>query len=206
MRRRGWEAGRSPYRVVVNQGADPLMPAAASRAQAMRRTLTANSPRIVDITMESLDATRYGSAALEDAFLGLMKAKYEGVQVDAIVAIGSFGLDFALKHRAELWSDAPIVYQVMSADPPVPEPRPPRVTGILAHPDAADALALARRLQPDAKRVAIVGGFGTGDRARVKRMLHAVASDEQGLEVVRLDHLSLADLRVAVAGFRATRS
>ncbi|HEY8245535.1 MAG TPA: ATP-binding protein [Casimicrobiaceae bacterium] len=175
------------------------MPAAASRAQALRRALTAHSPRIVDVTMESLDATRYGTPELEGAFLELMKAKYTGVQVDAIVAIGSFGLDFALKYRAELWSDAPIVYQVMSSDPPFGEPHPPRVTGILAYPEADESLALARRLQPDAKRIAIVAGFGAGDQARAKRMVDAVARDANGLEVVRLDHLPLAEVRAALA-------
>ena len=189
----------APFRVVVIQGADPLMPAASSRAQALRRTLTANSPRIVDVTMESLDTSRYGTPELEGAFLELMRAKYAGVHVDAIVAIGAFGLDFSLRNRAELWSDAPIVYEVMSSDPKLALPTPPRMTGILAHSDAPEALALARRLQPDARRIAIVAGFGAGDKARAKRMVDAVARDASGLEVVRLDHLPLNEVRAALA-------
>ena len=188
-----------PLRVVVIQGADPTMPATAARAQALRRALTASTPHIVDVTTESLDTTRYDGAALEGPFLELMKAKYADTHVDAIVAIGSFGLNFALQHRAALWSDAPIVYHVMSSDPPLAEPRPPRVTGVLAYPDAAEALALARRLQPDAKRIAIVAGHGAGDQARAKRMLEAAARDAKDLEVVRLDGLALADARSALA-------
>jgi signal transduction histidine kinase len=174
-----------PYRVVVIQGIDPLMPAPASRLQGLRRALTSHAPGIVDVTTESVDHSRFGGPDLDEAFLALMRAKYDRAPVDVIVAVGAFGLDFAVRHRAELWSDAPIVYHALDADT-LPRPLPPRVTGIATRPNGTDTLALARRLQPEARHVAIVSGTGAGEDARARRTSEAVRRQKPPLDVVRV--------------------
>jgi signal transduction histidine kinase len=186
-----------PYRVVVIQGSDPLMPAPAHRLQGMRRALAANGPGIVDVTTESLDNSRFGGPELEAAFLELMRAKYRRTPIDAIVAIGGFGLEFSLRHRAELWSDAPIVYHAFDSDRRL-HPVPPRVTAIASSTDVNETLELARRLQPDARRVVIVAGTGAGDEARARRTVEAVQRLAPPLEVVRVSG-TLEQLKRAVA-------
>ena len=178
-------AADHPYRVVVIQGSDPLMPAPASRLQGMRRALSAHAPGIVDVTTESIDNSRFGSPELEAAFLGLMRAKYANAPVDAIVALGAFGLDFAARHRAELWSDAPIVYHAFASDAR-DRPLPPRVTGVAPSAGAGDTLSLARRLQPDAKRVVIVAGTGLGEEARARKTVAAVRAVRPPLDAIRV--------------------
>ena len=186
-----------PYRVVVIQGVDPMMPATASRLQGLRRSLTANAPAIVDVTTESVDNSRFGGPELDAAFLALMRTKYGNTPVDAIVALGTFGLDFAARHRAELWSDAPIVYHTFTSDARQ-NALPPRTTGVTPRLDATDTFMLARKLQPDARRVVIVAGSGAGEEARSRLTAQVAAGARPALEVLRVSG-SLDEVKRALA-------
>ena len=191
-----------PYRVVVIQGFDAMLPVGVLRAQAMRRAITGASPSVVDIHTESIDQLRFNAEELEPAFVELLRAKYAHTRIDAIVAVADYGLDFALRHRAELWADVPVVFFAVTPEAIAGRSLPPGVTGITTRTEVADTLALARRLQPDARRVVVVAGASAGDMRRAARMVDIVARDAPDLQVVRLDGRSIAGLKSALAAVK----
>jgi signal transduction histidine kinase len=198
----GAPSPEGPYRIVVIQGSDAMLPIGVLRAQAMRRAITGSVPGVVDIHTESLDQLRFSAAELEPTFVDLLRVKYAQTKIDAIVAVGDYGLDFALRQRATLWSDAPVVFYAVPPEALVGRSLPPGVTGIVTRTEVADTLALARRLQPDAKRVVIAAGAAAGDMRRAARMADVVARDAPDLEVVRLDGKSIAGLKSALASVK----
>jgi len=86
------------------------MVALNGRDQAMRRALHDDTARLTDVYTEALDIGRFRGHDLEDAFLGLLRKKYAADTPDVILAGAPFALDFAVRHRTELWPEARIVF------------------------------------------------------------------------------------------------
>ena len=178
-------------RILVVQGIDPWLPGVVAQEQAMRHVLSQARGTTIEVLTELVESHYFPRTDLEPALLALLGEKYRDVAIDLIVAVGKPGLDFAARHRAQLWGDAPIVFVGVAPEHLRDRALPARTTGVQAAIDAAPTLALARRLQPDARRVVVVGGVAPTDQLRVQRAVDAAR--QQGLAVIRLDDLSLPD-------------
>jgi hypothetical protein len=133
-----------------------LLPAIVAADASFRSTITSSVGAPVDFRTEFLDLPATPRAAYERRLRDLLRLKYEGVQLDLIAVFAVRALRIALDYRAELAPHAPIVF--MAVDPiDLPE-LPPDVTGVLMNLDWMDTLGAALRLQPDTRRVVVVGG------------------------------------------------
>src|SRR5206468_2050753 len=119
-----------------------------------------------------------------------LRKKYARDKPDVVMAGAPFALDFALRHRAELWPETPIVFFGIPEGSLAQRALPANVTGQFIRYDAAGTLALALALSPDTRRVLVVGGVTDADQARVRSALDAAAQLAPGRDIDRLDHLA----------------
>jgi signal transduction histidine kinase len=175
-----------PWRILVlNDGAHSV-PGAAVQEEALRTSLAAGSPRPVEFHVEFLDRVSFDLARYESELVALLRKKHEGVRMDLVVAIGPVGLDFADRHRDEMWPQASIVFFSVSGDTLHARGTAPRTTGVMIDFDVPGTLALARRLQPSARRLVLVSGGSDYDRGWEPYLHEAVRREGEGLEATFL--------------------
>src|SRR5262249_1525003 len=113
-------------------------------------------------------------AAERGAFL---RRRYRRFSVDLVVTLDGTGFDFARRHRAELWPDAPLLFCGLSEAEARSRPRPPRSAGLALADDPAETIQFALSLQPSARRLVVVDGVGASNpaiEARVQEALHRI--------------------------------
>ena len=189
----------APWRVVIVHNADFLLPASTIMDQALRESLIGISPRQLDLYGESLDVLRYPEST-EAELVALLRKKHAGHHVDLVMARAQGGLDFALKHRAELWPDTPVVFYDNVGDrfPAGSRSFAGNVTGVLIDLDPSGTIDLLQRLHPGLPRLYIVGGTAAYDLAWKDRVQSLLASRNPAFDVIWLDDLPLPDLIEAV--------
>jgi signal transduction histidine kinase len=187
-----------PMRVVMLYGSDYLLPAVVTHNQALRRTLESDPKLRFDLYSDAIDAQRLDAAAQEPAFLELLRTKYAGMRVDLVVAGNSFAHDFAQRHRQQLWPQARLL---LHNSPEAPLRSRTLAPGDVAMPirfDIEGTIELARRLQPDARRIVIVGGVGDRDRAWRRAVAEAATRRAPDLERTELGDGSLVQMLEAL--------
>jgi signal transduction histidine kinase len=154
-----------PLNVVILNDADPTLPAFIALDTAMRAALKEPGARHVEFFSETLDTLRFPKPSLEPALVALFATKYAAIHVDAVVAFGLSSLDFAEKHRDELWPDARIVFQGVPVERLRDRPLLlPTTTGIPLQHDITGTVDLALALRPHTRRLVVVAGSGDFDR------------------------------------------
>ena len=121
---------------------------------------------------EVLDLDRLGDRQRWPNFASYVAQKYRGFHIDVVVAESSTALEFAVERFDEIFPGVPIVYG--NAFEPVIDfsALPANVTGRRIPLPFAETFALARRLQPDAKRVYLVTGAAEMDSTVTSQAIH----------------------------------
>src|SRR5215475_14594229 len=96
-----------------------------------------------------------------EAFL---RDKYAATRIDLVISVSPMALQFLLDHRSVLFMGVPIIFALVSPHELPARPLPSDVIGILDRFDPVGTLELALRLQPGARRVAVVTGAADFDR------------------------------------------
>ena len=187
-----------PARVLVMFSGHRLVPAAIATEQELRATLDAGSSRPVEYYYEAVDEHRHPSLGYESAFVAYLAAKYGERPPDLILAAQTLALEFVVRHRS-LWPDTPVVFVGIDEQTARAMTLGPNVTGITESVDWAGTLDLAARLQPDARRVVVVGGASEYDRRWLPRVDQALKRMAQGFEVTYLIDRSIDQLAEELA-------
>ncbi|PYN60053.1 MAG: hypothetical protein DMD90_27285, partial [Candidatus Rokuibacteriota bacterium] len=87
-----------------------LIPAIVTADQAIRSTIQSRWPSPVRFYTEYLDLSWFPTEGQERQLGRLMKQKYAGRNIDLVMACGDAALRFALRERASLFPDVPIVF------------------------------------------------------------------------------------------------
>src|SRR5215218_7286823 len=164
------QAARPVTRIVMLYGHDPNTPGATAFARELQGVLAREWPEHVEVYDEILDFDRFGRSNWPQ-FAAYLAIRYRGAKIDAVVAEGAMALQFAIERFGAVLPGVPIVYG--NAFEPVVDydALPANVTGRRIPLPFAETFALARRLQPDAKRVVLVTGAAAMDSAL---LVHAV--------------------------------
>jgi signal transduction histidine kinase len=148
--------------------------------------------------VENLDLSRFQGADYEQALQALFRVKYRDKPIGVVVAVGSAALNYALRWRADLWADAPVVFAFVDESVAARIQLPADVTGRTTRLWLQDMVSAARAVVPDLTRVAVVG-----DRLETQTVfthfedaLPAIASQ---LQVIDLTGLPMVELRKRVA-------
>jgi signal transduction histidine kinase len=176
-------AAEPETRVLILNASDPYLPAYLVIDAAMRETLAKDTTRRFVYFSEPLDAQRFDWKKYEPEYLSLLVKKYKGLRIDVVVAVTRPALDFVNDHGKELWPDARIVFHGVSARTLENTVLPPHVTGVVAREDLGGTLDLARRLQPQARRILVIAGVSDIDQYLIDETRRVLAGRPQTAEV-----------------------
>jgi signal transduction histidine kinase len=175
-------AAAEPWRVVLIRNWDWLHRVNILRERELREALLDQAPRVIEIYPEQIDVLRFNRDLDQD--LGqVLRRKYRGVHIDAVIASGLEPMRFAARYRDEIWPGAPIVFNGVVDGWLEESMRPPNTTGITMTLDVQGTLAVALALVPTARRVYLIAGTSEFDAAYLKQAKAALARVGRNLEV-----------------------
>jgi ABC-type uncharacterized transport system substrate-binding protein len=173
--------GKSAERhVVILNATDPYLPAFLALDSALR------------------EAVRAGSRAPAEYFAEALREKYRDLQVDVIVAVAKIALDFAQRHRDEIWPGAVIVFNSVTANSLRDLSLEPRTIGVPVRLELVQTLDLALKLRPEAQRIAVVAGAGGSCCGSLEMDRGSLEQHAGGRDVQYLVGLPLAETVAAV--------
>ena len=138
--------------------------AAVIASEAVRsRFSQLGSGLMVQTHTEFLDRTQFPGKEHKDRFVRYLIDKYADAKPDAILAFGADSVDAVVGYRKMLGTHTPIVFCVL---PPAGAAVSfePDMAGIVSEHDVTKTVALARRLQPNARNLVVVAGAAAFDR------------------------------------------
>jgi signal transduction histidine kinase len=159
-------AAESPLRVFLLVGLTATEASVQQTADAIRRRLKERSTKDIEVYSDFLDLGRFQGPANEDRLVQFLGSKFVQVKPDIVIPISRNAVDFMLRHRGEFARGIPIVYCCAPALTGDSEKIPPDVPGVVMDFDWAGTLALAQRLQPNAKTLVIITGASDTDQRR----------------------------------------
>jgi len=152
----GWpESGKS---VLVLYGERGDLPAIEAVEENLREVFHGSRSPPIELFSEYLDFTRFSGDQQEAVLLRYLQERYAGRQIDLVVPVAGFALEFVLAHRAELFPVAPIVFCATDQRELEKLTLPPDATGIIGHFDIERTVELIRQLQPDVTEIVCVSG------------------------------------------------
>jgi signal transduction histidine kinase len=160
--------------------------------QRLRATISREVDGPVEYFQEAMDFDRFTGRERASSLSDYLDEKYRGFGIDVVVPVGGRALRFTVDQLGDVLPDVPIVFALCASPQTDPATLPGRVTGRLAAASRfVPTLQMARRLQPDAERVVIVGGAGSADSVSVSAAVRAVAAMHDSLPLTVLQGLSL---------------
>jgi signal transduction histidine kinase len=140
---------------------------------------------------------QFPTAAQDAAFAEMLARKYRDRPLDVVVAVGPAALRLVLEHRADFAPDVPIVAGAITARS-LEDTLPPDVHAAISSFDIGETVALARRMQPSARRLVVFTGSSEFDRSWENTARTDLAG-QQGLAVEYVSGLTLGGFESAAA-------
>lgn len=151
-------AAEAEARVLMLYGLDPYIPTFLAMDQALREDLARNGTKRTQVFAEALDSQRFPLDTLEPDLAALLATKYRALQIDVVVAVSRTALDFYQRHGAQLWPGSRLVYVGFLGYEFKPAALPEGASSVLSILDVAGTIDIARKMQPDARRIVVVSG------------------------------------------------
>jgi signal transduction histidine kinase len=191
-------------RVLVIYSNNRLVPANVELNHGLSDALMRDGERSVRTYSEFLDRPEFSGDAYESLEVAYLHGKYATSPPDAIVAVSDEALSFVVRHRAQLFPSAPIVYTtVFTATIRGLSPLPADIVGVPNDYDLSGTISQALRLQPTARRLVIVTGASPQDHAIETRLRREVPRVVGNLETEYWSGLPLAVLMSRLAVLRS---
>jgi C4-dicarboxylate-specific signal transduction histidine kinase/ABC-type uncharacterized transport system substrate-binding protein len=188
-----------PQRVLMLHAFNYSFPATTLIADSARKRLLERSERPVEIDADFLDLARNTDADYESRITTFLRAKYGKRPPDVVITLGSAALPFIVKHRDEIAPNVPVVFTSVSQRNYDSLRIPPNITGIISEFNLDRTLALAERLQPEARRLFVIAGSGEVDRRWQANARKVIEDRARKFEVTYLFERSYAKLMEEVA-------
>ncbi|WP_084688018.1 sensor histidine kinase [Paraburkholderia oxyphila] len=190
-----------PARVLLLIGADPSQPAVFVQIHGIRRALDAGLPGDAEVYLDSIDGFRFGDAHLAQEFLALLQKKYQGQHIDLVIVMGTHAADFALAYRTMIWPGTPVLFSSVTDSWVRQHALPPGIAVLPFPTDIGKTIAIAQALQPQARRLIVVGGVTDVDKEMVDRVVSTVSSERgRWTTVERWEGLGVDELQRRLAG------
>jgi signal transduction histidine kinase len=152
----------------------------------------------IDDFSEYLEDDLFPGAEASLAFKDYIHRKYVGRHIDIVIAITATAMQFALNHRAELFPDAPIVFEATQPPDQITRQAGPGATGVVVGAAYPETLKLALELQPSIEQVFVIA------QATNQRNVSTVRAGLRGfssrVRFTYIEDTSLPGLLAAVRG------
>ena len=167
--------------------------------ESLRATLKAGRPEPIKFYTEFLDLVRFPSPRHEKELQTFLRTKYSNEKIDLIIPISLPAINFILSYGKKLFPGTPIVFCTVDRRWIVRLPLPANVTGIVETTKIGKTLDAALRLQPDTRRVVVVGGTLPYERDWMKEVQNDLRLYEGKLELTYLTDLPMNELSKRLA-------
>jgi signal transduction histidine kinase len=178
------EAPAKPIRIVILSGTEVMLPANQVEDSTIRRALTDAGLGPIEFYSEGMDAYRFRTEEFEPELMPFLRSKYQEKEPDLVFALSEIALSFLERYRDRLWPHAPVVFTGVDQAYFDDHVRPFWATGLLDDDSVTGTVELARRLQPDARRILVVAGLGQRDTSYSAKVSQSLQSLRPPLEVV----------------------
>ncbi len=194
------QAAEDEARVLILNGTDPYLPAYLEIDRAMRASLSKEAVRRIVYFSEPLDAQRFEVEAYEPELTALLARKYSGLRIDVVVAVSQRALEFFDRYGALLWPGARLVFsgwpgEVFESSSGLP----PDAAAVVADVSARETIDLARRMQPNARRMVVISGASDLDKRNERQARQVLAGGTDQLPIEFITGLPLPELASRVA-------
>ena len=161
----------------------------------------AASNRPVEFSVEYLDTRRFPDPAHLDVMAAALALKYADYPLDLVVVSDNAAFDFAMKHRAELFPDTPIVFTGFNSFRPAVLEGIDNVTGVNEEIDLAATIDLALAVQPATRTLAFITSTGDVSSARIAEVVETTVLSQyrDRYDVVVLKNASMAEISARLA-------
>ncbi|HSA77613.1 MAG TPA: ATP-binding protein, partial [Nitrospirota bacterium] len=183
-------------RVLILYSQERGHPAHDLTEQGIRSAFLSNSFFEVQLYNEYLDIARFSGPAQISSAADYLRRKYSGMKIDAIIAVYPYAVDFLLAARSTLFNGVPIIACETSrsyAENLEHSPVRRFVTGTIVGDNMTDIIAVALRMRPETKRVALVAGTSPNDIYGEQVFRRGISASAKKIETIDLTKLSMAE-------------
>ena len=195
----GPQAQDRPKRVLLLFDEDRSLPGLAMLERSLRAGFSAKLGTDIEFFAESMNLSRFNTAADELARREYYSKKYRERRPDLIVAVMGTALRFLLQHGDEVFPNVPIVFCGADAKDLEDVSLPNRVTGVLLQRSFAPTVDVVLQLQPGTRRIVVVGGTSEFDRHLLNQAREQFKPFEQRVPFEFLTDRSMPDLLATVS-------
>lgn len=175
------------------------LPGVVMMEQSFRAELEKRSTNRIDFFAEHLDASRFSGMGQYRLFLDYLGEKYAGQNLDLVMAFSARDFSMAGDLPTTIFPEQPFVFvAVNELDVPRGIKRS-KVAGIVQRFDIRGTLDLIFRLQPETRRVIVIGGATEADQLTLGRIEEAIRSLSGGIQFDFWTNRPLAELRSAIS-------
>ena len=181
--------------MIFREGKD--LPGNVMLEQAVREEMQKLSTNRIEFFVENLDARHFSDEGHYLLFQDYLGRKYAEQNLDLLMVFPSRDFTLAEELPAAVFPGLPVVF-VMASEMEVPPDLGKRgITGIIQRFDLRGTLGLVLRLQPETRRVVVIGGTSEIDRTTLGR-IEEVARSMEGVEFDFWTNRPVAELQGAV--------
>jgi signal transduction histidine kinase len=143
---------------------------------------------------EYLESSRFPGEEHVAAFHDYLKRKYAGRRIDVVVGMTDQPLNFLLKYRNDLFTNAPIVFVATKYPGPEESAVTRDMTGIVVQTTHKQTIDLALKLHPDTRQLFVISGSPEHDHRYEAIARQELAPYENRLHITYLTDLPLNEL------------
>ena len=150
--------------VLVLGSRDSMQPAYELFMSGFRARAQGPGAGRLELFAEFLDSARFPQVENRLRMSRLLREKYAAIPIHLVITTSPYALGFVMEYQQALFPNVPVVFALVSAGELPPQPLPNHMIGILDRFDLGKTFEMARRLQPDARRVVVVTGADVFDK------------------------------------------
>lgn len=152
------------------------LPGNVMMEQAVRTEMQAQSTNPIEFYSESLDASRFPNARHYREFEDYLKNKYLGQKIDLVMAFMARDFKLADALPSAVFSNVPAIFVAMNEQEVPDTLRLHPFTGIVQRFDIRGTITFMLQLQPEARRVVVIGGASKSDQSVLDKIRNTAES------------------------------
>lgn len=188
-------------RVLVLYPYDERIAATTVAGEAVRARLLEATDGKIDLFSEFLDLSRFPEDRHMDRMALFLATKYADRQPDVVIALGEQSAKFIVTHRASLAKNARILAAGFNSATARKINLPADVIGVFTEFHILKTAEIARRLQPDARHLFVIGGSSEFDRWWLETARTDLAAFSKNYSTTYLEDLTIEEFAAKAATF-----
>jgi signal transduction histidine kinase len=170
-------------RIYFLESLAPTQPAAVKTIEAFQKRLAEKTTESFDVFIDYMDLERFPAQAHIPNTARYLAEKYAAAPPDLLIPLGRAAIPFMLQYRDAIAPDVPLIMANVPSRALADGSALTNSIWVAAEYNFGRTFELAQRLQPDAHKLAIIGGASEYDRSWVEDARRELAPYLEGYEV-----------------------